>query len=502
MPRLNLKLTLAAALAAAGMLVPAAYAQAPKLTVALPSDVPSLDPTLDLSLHGFSFRLNVYDQLTETRPDGSIGERLATKWEIQPDGLTWDVTIRTDTKFHDGSPVTADDVIWTFEKVIADSRSALKTYVGRVQKIEKISDNQIRFTLSEKFAIFPKQLSFVSILPQKAFEAMGEEEFGKRPIGSGPYKLVEHVRDDRIVLAAFEDYWRGAPAIKDVVMRPIPAPLARSNALMTGEIDIDPNVPPSLIAGLEANPDVKVQKSDGFRVTYIGFNVNYHPAMADPNFRLAVDHAIDRATISTRLLGGLGKPSAQLAPPVTLGHDASILVTPYDPEKAKEYLAKTSYKGEPIPFEYPNNNYALADDVAQAIAGYLGNVGINIELKPMEFSAFLPAWSQRKLTGMFNFAYGSSIFDSSDITAGMYETNSRIYQVDPEIDRLSKEARATFDEAKRKELYSQIYKMSQGMAAYAPLYVEVLSFATRANVKWEPQADGFYRFYRMEPPAK
>src|SRR5690606_27044358 len=128
-----------------------------KLTVALPSDVPSLDPTLDLSLHGFSFRLNVYDQLTETLPDGSIGGRLATSWELQPDGLTWIVTMRTDTKFHNGDPVTVDDVVWTFKKVIADTRSALRTYLGRVKEVEKISDNQIRFTLSEKFAVFPRQ---------------------------------------------------------------------------------------------------------------------------------------------------------------------------------------------------------------------------------------------------------------------------------------------------------------------------------------------------------
>jgi peptide/nickel transport system substrate-binding protein len=500
---IGLKLRIAAFLAAAafgfGTGNPA-NAQDSKLTVALTSDVPSLDPTLDLSLHGFNFRLNVYDQLTETLPDGSIGPRLATSWEPSENAKVWTVSIRTGAKFHDGSPVTVNDIVWTFKKILGDTRSALRVYLSKVQEVEAIGDDKVKFTLSDSIGVFPRQLSFVSILPQKAFEAMGEEEFGQHPVGSGPYKFIERVSDDRIVLEAFDDYWRGAPSIKQVVMRPVPSPLARTSALLTGEIDIDPAVPPSLIPKLEGSPDVKVWKADAFRVMYLGFNVDFTPAMADPNFRLAVDSAIDRDAIANKLLRGLGKPAGQLASAITLGHDPKIEVTKYDPEKAKELLGKTAYKGEPIPLQYPNNNYALADDVAQAIAGYLSNVGINIQLQPMEFSAFLPLWSQRKLTGMFYFAYGSSIFDSSDITAGLYEEGSRIYDVNPEIDKAAKEARAATDEAKRKELYSQIYTISKETAAYVPLYEEVQSYATRADIKWDPQADGFYRFYRMSLP--
>jgi peptide/nickel transport system substrate-binding protein len=497
MSGLRLKLVALIAAAMTSVFAMGANAQESKLNVALTSDVPSLDPTLDLSLHGFSFRLNVYDQLTETLPDGAIGPRLATSWEPSDEARTWTLTIRTDAKFHDGSPVTVDDVVWTFEKILADSRSALRVYMSKVQEVEAIGDDQVKFTLSDSIGIFPRQLSFVSILPQKAFEEMGEEAFGQNPVGSGPYTLVERVSDDRIVLSAFEEYWRGAPQIKEVVMRPIPSPLARSSALLTGEIDIDPSVPPSLISRLEEAPDVNVWKADAFRVMYLGFNVDYNPALAEPDFRKAVDHAIDRDAIANQLLGGLGRPASQLASEITIGHDPEIEVTEFDPDKAHELLAGTSYAGEAIPFQYPSNNYALADDVAQAVAGYLGNAGINIDLQPMEFSAFLPLWSQRKLTGMFYFAYGSSIFDSSDITAGLYEEGSRIYEVNPEIDSLAKQARAETDEATREALYSRIFNISKESAAYVPLYEEVQSFATRENVVWEPQADGFYRFYRM-----
>jgi peptide/nickel transport system substrate-binding protein len=477
-------------------------AQDTKLTVGLTSDFPSVDPLMDLSPIGFNLRLNIYDQLTEIRKDGSVGTRLAKSWQSSPDAKTWTFELRTDAKFHDGSPVTVDDVIWTVKKALGDSRSPLKVYLAKVQSVERVGDTQVRFNLSEPFAIFDRQLSFVSVLPQKAYEAMGEAEFAQKPIGSGPYKLIRRIKDDRTELAAFDQYWRGAPKIKSVILRPIPSPFARNSALLTGEIDIDPSVPPSLIPKLQSNPDVKVTQADGFRVMYIGFNVNFAPALADPNFRLAVDAAIDREGLGTKLLRGLGRPTGQLPAKVVFGHDPSIPVTPFDPKKAKELLAKTVYKGETIPLQYPNNNYALADDVAQAISGYLKNVGINVELKPMEFSAFLPAWAQRKMDGMFYFAFGPAVFDADNITSGMYETGSRIYAVDPEIDRLARQARAESDQSKRKQLFSQIFKISNATAAYVPLYEEVLSFATRADVTWEPIADGYFRFYQMEPPKR
>src|SRR5262249_20058020 len=162
-------------------------------TVALTSDVPSLDPTLDLSPLGFNFRLNFYDQLTELRADGSIGERLAKSWGSSPDAKTMTFTIRPDPQFHNHSPVTVGDILWTFKKILADNRSALRVYLSKVQSVDRVSDNQVRFTLSEPIAIFSRQASFVSILPKKAFEAMGEQEFGRKPIGSGPYTLVRRV---------------------------------------------------------------------------------------------------------------------------------------------------------------------------------------------------------------------------------------------------------------------------------------------------------------------
>ena len=259
---------------------------------------------------------------------------------------------------------------------------------------------------------------------------------------------------------AFDDYWRGSPRIKTVTLRPIPADMSRVSALQTGEIDINPSVAPGILNVLSNLPGIEVSKFEGFRVMYLGFNVAYGP-LADLSFRRAVDAAIDRETISNRLLRGLGKPAGQLAPPITFGYDPALAPTPYDVVKAKEFLAKSGHKGERIPLQYPNNNFALAGEVAQSIAGYLGAVGINVDLKPMEFTAFLPAWANRKLEAMYFFAFGASTFDSDNITAALYEAGSRIYVVDPKVDELARAARAETDPAKRKLIFSEIARISR-----------------------------------------
>lgn len=481
--------------------IPFGYAQASEVTVGLVSDVPSLDASKDLSPIGFNLRLNVYDQLTEMRADGSVGPRLATDWETSEDGLVWTFNLRKDALFHDGSPVTADDVVWTYTRLKDDATLPYRPYLTKIDKIEKTGDHQVRITLNSPFAAIVKQLTIMSILPKKTYEEMGPDAFARAPIGSGPYKVVEHVRDDHLTLEAFDKYWNGKPEVTKAIFRPIPAPLGRINALKTGEVDLAVDLPPAMLPMLEKDQDIEIKRNETFRVMYLGFNTAF-AALDDENLRHAIDAAIDRETISERLLKGLGKPSGQLMPPITFGYSAEIEPTKYDPEKAKELLAKSNYKGEVIPMQYPNNNYALADEIAQAIVGYLDAVGIKVELRPMEFSTFIPDWSQRKLDAMFYFAYGSSIFDSENITAGLLETGSRIYKPDRELDRLATLARETIDQEKRLQYFVDISKRIRETGIYLPLYVEYTAFGQRNGVNWPAMPDGFIRLYDFKEMAK
>jgi peptide/nickel transport system substrate-binding protein len=307
---------------------------------------------------------------------------------------------------------------------------------------------------------------------------MGAEKFGKSPVGSGPYKFVRWIKDDRIEFEAFEGYWRGKPKLKTAILRPIPAEASRASALISGDVDIVPSLPPALFDNLSSRAGINVAKAEGFRVMFLGFN-DTNPLLSDNRLRLAIDYAIDRATITSRLLRGLGVPAGQIVPPVNFGYDKSIQPTAYDAARARELVKQTGYKGEKIPFQYPSNNFALAGEVAQAIAGYLGAVGINVELQPMEYTAFFPAWANRKMNGIYFFAYGSSLYDADSSMAGLYETGSQIYTVDPQIDALARAARAEIDQEKRKAIFSQIFKLNKEKGIYILLYKRCRHMASR-----------------------
>jgi peptide/nickel transport system substrate-binding protein len=469
-------------------------AQTGTVTVALTSDVPTMDASQDSSPVGQNLRINLFDQLTETKADGTLGPRLATSWDSSPDATTWTFTLRGGARFQDGSTITADDIVWNFEKILADHRTPVRTYLSKLQSVENLGDNRIRFHLNEPFAIFDRQVGLISILPRRAYEAMGAEKFGQLPIGSGPYRLTRWIRDDRIELAAFDDYWRGAPKIKTVILRPIPSEAGRVSALLSGEVDIVPSLPPAFIDRLKSRSGIRVGTAPGYRVMFLGFNVTTAP-LDNVNFRLAVDCAIDRVALTKKLLRGLGTPAGEIVPPVDFGYDPKIAATAYDPAKARALLQQSGYHGQKLVFQYASNTFPLADEVAQAIAGYLGEVGITVGLQATEYNTFFPAWANRKLPGMYLFAYGSSLYDADSAMAGLYESGSRIYAVDPQIDNLAREARAQSDPTKRKAVFSQIFTISKQTAAYVMLYNDVQAFAVRSDLDWVPRPDGLIRPY-------
>src|SRR5262249_49543752 len=147
------------------------------------SDILTLDPTTDSSALGINVFLNIFDQLSEIRDDGSVGPLLAESWEASDDQTVWTFTLRNDVKFHDGTPLTIDDVIWTYNKVLGDAKSPVRAYLNQVKTLEKLDERSLRFTLTIPFVTFAKQVSLVSIVSRAAYEKIGAQEFSKTPIG-------------------------------------------------------------------------------------------------------------------------------------------------------------------------------------------------------------------------------------------------------------------------------------------------------------------------------
>ena len=217
---------------AVAMLTGQASAQAPAaITVALGGDFPGLDPSKDTSPIGFNYRLNVFDALTELQRDGQMNPRLAEAWTFSPDMLEWTFKLRRNVKFHDGSDFTADDVVFTIERVLADNTTPLRTFIKLVKTVEKVDDYTVKFTLIQPYGIFHRQISYVNIMSKTYFGKVGDQGYATKPVGTGPYKLVEWLKDNRMVLEANTTYWRGAPVIKSATYKPIPAEASRASAL-------------------------------------------------------------------------------------------------------------------------------------------------------------------------------------------------------------------------------------------------------------------------------
>jgi len=473
--------------------VPISAQGAGKVTVALPSDTPSLDPTIDTSPIGVNIRLNIFDQLTDVGSDGTVQPRLAVSWEASPDALVWTFTLRENAKFHDGKPVTIDDVIWTYNKIMNDQKSPVRTYLSKIKSMERLSDRKLRITLVEPFAPFDRQVSLVSIVPKEVYERLGPTQFNQTPIGSGPYKIVRWVKDDRIEMEAFADYWDGAPPVKNAAYRPVPAEAARVASLLSGEIDVVPMLPPALAERLDGRGGAKAQKVESHKVIYLGYDVT-NGILGNLDFRKAVDASIDREAITSKLLRGLGQPIGQMVTPASFGYDKSIPATKYDPEAAKKLIKSSGYNGEKIVIQYPNNNFNSGDEVMQAVAGYMKTVGINAELQPMEYTAFFPAWAGRKLNSMHGFSYGPTTLDSDLPLTSLFETGrSRGYWSDPKADELVRAQRAEPNADKRRALISPIWKLSKENVVYSPLYAETHVWGIRDRVRITPRPDGLVR---------
>ena len=459
-----------------------------EIVVAQSSDIRTLDPSVDTSPISLNVFQNVYSTLTRIAADGSVEPEIATEWTSNETSTEWTFTLRDGVTFHDGTPLDVEDVVWTYEKVMADDTSPVKAYLANVESVEGVSDNAVRFTLSAPFAPWPRQVTLISILPSDTYQERGADAFNTQPVGSGRSRLVSWVKDDAVTLEAFDGYWDGRPEIDRVIFRPVPSESARSAGLLSGELDVVPLLPPALVDRIAQADGVTVKKVASNRVLYIGFDTTT-PPYDDVNLRRAIDHAIDRAAITGRLLRGLGEPMGQIVAPVTFGYDDSIAPTTYDPDLARELLASSNYDGQELTFLYPNNRYAFGTEVAQAIAGFLGDVGINVKLEGMEYSAYFPLWLQKKLNSIHMFGFGPSIMDAQLPLGSLFASGSRGYFEDPKVDELIAEQLAETDPDARRTIISQIWQLNKENVAYSLLYNEIQAYGVNADLEWEPRPD-------------
>ncbi len=460
-------------------------------------DPRSLDPALSTDVPTGEMAALLFDNLTQFDPEGSLKPSLARRWEVSPDGLRYTFHLRTDATFHDGRPVSADDVRKSLERTLALERSGARGWplhpirgarafaAGTRRGVEGIAvpnDSTVVFTLEEPLNIFPKLLAMpaTAVVPTPV-----PQGFDQAPVGSGPWRFVSWAHDDALVLARHPTYWGGPPLADTLRIRIIPEPLTQAAEYEAGHLSIV-EIPFGETSRWQRTRPAELQRRPALRVLYIAMNVTRGP-LADPRVRRALNHAVDVPTMLRTIMGGRGLPSAGALPPGVSGHDSSRAPFGYDTTAARRLLTEAGYP-QGFSLKLWRTQRAELARIAQSVQQNLAAVGVRAEIVERDASSARAASTKGEadlfLTDWYgdypdpeNFAY--PLFHSRNRGAG----GNRAFFADAAIDSLILAARATPDLAEAARLWQEIDRRVFEAAPWIFLWFPVDLWAVRPDVE-------------------
>ena len=393
------------------------------LVVSLTSHAPTLDPHMHFERVGVLVNINMFDSLLHKTPKLEYAPSLATSWKALSDTV-WEFKLRKGVRFHNGDPFTAEDVKYSFERVLDQSKKSPQYgYVRAVKEVRIVDPETVHIVTDKPFPLLLERMVYFGIVPKKHLEKVGDQAFGTTAaVGTGPWKLVEWKPDQHIRLEAFDGHWRGKPPFKYLVFRAIPEVATEIAELKTGGVDIIRNVAADIVPDLKSHPQTYVSSVPILRVHYVGFDMRTAP-FDKKLVRKAANYAVDKQVIIQKLMGGLGRQVATVVQPAAFGFDPEVQPYPYDPKKAKELLAQAGYpNGVDITM---HSSFVQFRHVFEAIAQMLTDVGIRTTAKAWDPG---PAWNkvlqgEGKATHAMYGSWGNySVFDADAVLHPLFHT--------------------------------------------------------------------------------
>ncbi len=410
------------------------------------------------------------DAMVKPMPQGPLTPSLAESFSASEDGLSYDFVLRDGVKFHNGEPITAEDVKFSFQRYRGASHELL---AGRVAAIETPDDRHVRFTMKSPwpdFMTFYGQATGAGwIVPKKYVEKVGDEGYKKAPIGAGPYKFVSYTPGVELVLEAFEGYWRKTPQVKRIVMRSIPEESTRLAALKNGEVDIIYSIRDGLAEEVRRSPGLTLKPAYPPNPFWLSF-VNQWDAKSiwhDERVRKAASLAIDRKGINQALTLGLSKLTGSVIPD-SFDYYWQPPAPVYDPEKAKQMLAEAGHPGG-----IDGGNYycdSSYSNLAEAVINNLEEVGIRTKLVPIERAAFLAGASNKKYKDIIQLGSGAFGNTATRLAAFIVKGGAYVYGSYPDIDDLFAKQAAELDHKQRGETLQKIQQLIYDRTVILPIW--------------------------------
>ncbi|MCL0074794.1 ABC transporter substrate-binding protein [Thermodesulfovibrionales bacterium] len=420
-------------------------------------------------------RAHIFETLVGAAPGAMRPEpMLATHWEVSEDGLTWTFYLREGVKFHDGTPFTADAVKFSLERIL-ERRGAIAQGIFKIESMEIVDDYTIKITNTEPWAAFPAHLAhgLGYIVSPTAVDQEGDII---EPIGTGPFKFHEYIPEERVVVVRNEDHWRGLPKLERITFVVIPDHHTRIMALKAGEVDVIQFVPEGEVARLDAHSEITVLTTPSVRTHFLVFNTETEP-FDNILVRQAVDYAINQKALVEHVLDGMGVPArGQISPAIRWSIYDELPEPRYDPEKARTLLAEVGWKdadGDGIldkdgePFRITLLLTGLRPQwppMAEVIQAQLRDVGINADLRVLEWGAYIDATGtpgNRPLDMHLFFGSGGTLAADADYGFWiMHHTDSKFFQaMHINEDKLIERGLGTMDDDERFAIYGELQKI-------------------------------------------
>ena len=504
-----------------------APAQAPKtLVIAIGADQTGLDPqTVENNESGF-IMATIYDSIVNYRPGTSeVGPGLAESWTVSPDGKVYTFKLRRNVKFHDGTPMNARTVAEDVDRAINPANPCyvfnrkVDTYddftygsvkAGNVVKMDVVDDYTLRFTLPKPNAPF---LSSIAMVWQDIVSPTATKKYNcdasQHPVGTGPFKFVEAVRNDHVTVEANADYWGGKPKVDRIIFRIIPESATRMLALERNEVQILADVPPADYERIEKNPALKIYRQPGLTILGVSMSNDLGP-FKDTRVRQAMNYAVDKEAINKGLYGG-ATTASQGMPSVLWGYSKDTRPYPYDVNRAKELLKEAGHANgfstEMMVYANPRGYNPIGGaKLGEAVQGYLAKVGVNAKITQYEWGAYLQKVRTLTWDGMAISGWSGDNGDPDNFLGDLFEwdtannkarTNNAARHHNPEFDKLLEQGRETTDQAKRAAIYEKANQILHDDAPWIFMNHTTQVRATRANVKGF-QLNPLQMFFNME----
>ena len=414
---------------------------------------------------------------------------LAESWEFQ--GKRWVFKLRKGVKFHDGTPLTSKDVVFSVAKMRDTKGGSLQAPNFKdVTEIQTPDDQTVIFVTKQPNAVFLDRLENRFIVSKAAGEKHPDRWY-QNLVGTGPYKLVSYQRGGNMVFTRSDDYWGGKAAIKEVVFRKVTEDAARLAALESGQADFINNVPIHEVARLQRHPRVRIDQIEGLRMFFLTMNVGFKP-FDNKLVRQAVNYSVDAPAIVKNIFDAIGYPINGPVGPQVVGSDPNLKRYPYDPKKARELLAQAGYRdGCDVQFYYSAGRYPKDREVCQVIAAQMVKGGFRVELISQEWALF---WGQEGVNGgklPFYYIGRGSLTDADTLYDQYFRTGTtkRCNYSNPEFDKLIVEQQKIPDTKKRIAILQQAGKILMEDVPFVPLYNLADIYGAARNLQWKKRPD-------------